>query len=298
LTSPKPHRASEIALVTGASSGLGLLAAVELARVGFCVVATMRDLARRGAVEEAARSAGVEVHVCRLDVTDPSSIDGAVAHARALAPRLSVLVNNAGFTMDGFFEDLSDEDLRVQFDANVFGLAAVTRACLPAMRDHRYGRVINMSSISGRFAGPGYAAYCASKWAVEGLSEALRFELIPFGIHVVLIEPGGFYKTSILTRNRRLATRARDPASPYFRATQRMDTLIAQMSTRMVGDPTRVSRAIVEAATVRHPALRYQVGREALWKALRRRFLPARWNERREIRALFDAPVAAKERSR
>jgi NAD(P)-dependent dehydrogenase (short-subunit alcohol dehydrogenase family) len=297
LTSPKPHLASDIALVTGASSGLGLLAAVELARVGFRVVASMRDLARRGPVEEAARRAGVHVHVCQLDVTDPSSIESAVAHARTLAPRLAVLVNNAGFTMDGFFEDLSDDDLKAQFDTNVFGLAAVTRACLPAMRDHRDGRVINISSISGRFAGPGYAAYCASKWAVEGLSEALRFELIPFGIYVVLIEPGGFYKTDILTRNRRLATRAHDPSSPYFRATQRMDALIAQMSTRMAGDPGRVSRTIVEAATARHPALRYRVGREAFWKALRRRFMPARWNERREIRAVFGDTTVPEEGS-
>ncbi|HEX3480442.1 MAG TPA: SDR family NAD(P)-dependent oxidoreductase [Kofleriaceae bacterium] len=297
MTSTPPDRASEIALVTGASSGLGLLTAIELARAGFRVMATMRDLARRGAVEDAARRAGVAVYVCELDVTDPGSIERAVAAARSIGPRFSVLVNNAGFTMDGFFEDLSDEDLQLQFDTNVFGLAAVTRAFLPAMREHRAGRVINISSISGRFAGPGYAAYCASKWAVEGLSEALRFELLPFGIHVVLIEPSGFYGTDILTRNRRLATRALDPASPYFAATQRMNAQTAAMSTQMFGDPAQVARAIVEAATSPRPALRRRIGRQALWKALRRRLLPARWNERREIRAVFGDTALADDKS-
>ncbi|MCY1021706.1 SDR family NAD(P)-dependent oxidoreductase [Pyxidicoccus sp. MSG2] len=271
--------AAPVALVTGASSGIGLFTSIELARNGFQVWASMREPSRSADLLEAARQAGVQVKTVRLDVTDPASIDSAVRGVLAADGRLDVLVNNAGFAMDGFFEDLSEEELRSQFETNFFGLAAVTRAVLPTLRGQRSGRVINVSSISGRFAGPGYSAYCSSKWAVEGLSESLRYELRPFGVSVCIIEPGGFYKTAILTRNRKLAARALDPASPYYALTQRMEADVALWLESMGGDLSEVASTIRHAALSPSPRLRYVIGRSARMKILRRTLLPDWLNE-------------------
>ncbi|WPB72832.1 SDR family NAD(P)-dependent oxidoreductase [Archangium violaceum] len=237
-----------VALVTGASSGFGLLTSVELARNGYTVFATMRDTTRRGALDEAACEAGVEVRVLRLDVTDEASISSAVDEALRSAGRIDVLVNNAGYTLDGYFEDVSTAELREQFETNVFGLAAVTRAVLPAMRQRGEGTLINVSSLSGRHPGPGYSAYCASKAAVSALSESLREELAPFGIHVVLVEPGGYTGTNILRRNRRLPALAMDPASPYHSMTQALEAEMQGLAARPKGNPREVALAIVEAA--------------------------------------------------
>ncbi|NOK38484.1 SDR family NAD(P)-dependent oxidoreductase [Corallococcus exercitus] len=270
---------ARVALVTGASSGIGLFTSLELARNGFQVWASMRDLSRDSGLLTAAREAGVQVRTVRLDVTEPASIDAAMREVLATGGRLDVLVNNAGFAMDGFFEDLSEAELREQFETNFFGLAAVTRAALPTMRAQRSGRVINVSSISGRFAGPGYSAYCSSKWAVEGFSESLHYELRPFGISVSVIEPGGFYKTNILTRNRKLAARALDPASPYHALTLRMEADVARWLESMGGDLSEVARTIRHAALSPAPRLRYVIGRSARMKILRRTLLPDWLNE-------------------
>jgi NAD(P)-dependent dehydrogenase (short-subunit alcohol dehydrogenase family) len=178
------------AIVTGSSSGFGLLTAIELALKGFTVIATMRDVNKAQPLLELAKENRVEnfIHVLPLDVTSTESI---LLFRDKLEnyPSIDVLVNNAGYALGGFSEELLIEDYRLQFETNFFGLIAVTQTVLPLMRAKKQGRIINMSSISGRIGFPGLSAYVASKHALEGYSESLRLELKPFGIDVSLIEP-------------------------------------------------------------------------------------------------------------
>jgi NAD(P)-dependent dehydrogenase (short-subunit alcohol dehydrogenase family) len=274
-----------VALVTGSAAGFGLLSAVALADHGFHVVASMRDLQRRATLDAAAAAANVTLDVLELDVTRPESLRTAMEELRRRRLTVEVLVNNAGFGLGGFFEDVTDRELRDQFETNFFGLAAVTRAVLPGMRELRRGRVINISSVNGRFAVPGLSAYSSSKFAVEGLSESLRYELLPFGIYVVLVEPGTF-KTDIFGRNRRVAAAAHDPASPYAGVFAALETFVDQEVARSTADPMDVARAIVRAATAPKPTLRTIVGNDARAIVALRAFLPARLFEAAVLRSL------------
>jgi NAD(P)-dependent dehydrogenase (short-subunit alcohol dehydrogenase family) len=249
-------------LITGCSSGFGLKAAVTLAKNGFRVFATMRNLDKRAALDKALAAAGVKADVLTLDVTDQASIDHAVAHVLAQAGGIDVLVNNAGFGVGGSVEDMSMEDYRRQFDTNFFGLVAVTKAVLPHMRAKRAGRIINISSIGGRVANAFLSAYVASKFAVEGFSEALAFEASLFDVSVVLIEPGAF-KTEILESNRELTAAAQDPKSPYAAVTQAFIEKVDASVPKMADDPQKVADAILQAATAVKPRLRYLVGTDA-----------------------------------
>ncbi len=193
---------NKTALITGASSGFGLLTSVALARRGWRVLATMRDLNRRDKLEAAARDAGVleRIECLPLDVTNADQI---AAIADLIAKRgepLHALVNNAGFAVPGFAEEVTDAELREQLDTNFFGAAAMTRALLPTMRRQGFGHVVMVTSISGRLGFPGVSSYAASKFALEGWTETLRYEMASLGIQVVLVEPGSF-DTDIWTRN-------------------------------------------------------------------------------------------------
>ncbi|PYR70429.1 MAG: short-chain dehydrogenase [Acidobacteria bacterium] len=279
-----------VVLVTGASSGFGLLAAIGLAKRGCHVFAGVRSPDREALVHESASAAGTAVRTVRLDVTDARQIEQAVGDVLAAAGRIDVLVNNAGFGMGGFFEDITDEELRRQFDTNFFGLAAVTRAVLPGMRIRRSGRVINISSIAGRIAQPALSAYSASKFALEGLSESLRLELMLYGIDVVLIEPGT-YKTDIWGRNRGFAQRAQDPSSPYYAMSQRLTTIVDRMVEKVGRDPAEVGELICRVATMtRRPRMRYTTGPNVRLELAMRRFIPEKLYEagaRRILRKLF-----------
>ena len=171
------------ALITGASSGFGLLTTVTLARRGWRVIATMRDLTRRDRLEQAARSAGIldRIQFHALDVTSPEQIATLAAQVAARPTPLHALVNNAGFAMAGFAEDVSDAELREQFETNFFGAAAVTRAFLPLLRRQGLGHIVMLSSVSGRMGFPGVGSYVASKFALEGWTETLRLEMKPWG---------------------------------------------------------------------------------------------------------------------
>ncbi len=265
--------ARPVALVTGSSSGFGLLASISLARAGHRVFSSMRNLSRATKLSEAAAQAHVELETVLLDVTEEASIRAAVTEVHERAGRIDVLVNNAGFAMGGWFEDLALSELREQFETNFFGLAAVTKAVLPDMRARKSGRIINLASIAGLLGAPGLSAYCASKWAVEGLMESLRFEASPHGVHVVLVEPG-LFKTEIFGTNKRLAVRSRDPESPNYEATQRYQAMIERMWQKTTRDPQDVADLIVHAATVEKPHLRYLVGGDAKARAMAKRFLP------------------------
>lgn len=180
-----------IALITGCSSGFGLLTTLELARQGYFVVATMRDFARRAKLDQAVSDAGLtnQVSVRLLDVAQPATHSTFAAALVADYGRIDLLVNNAGFAMGGFAEDVTLDELRRQFETNFFGTVSLTRAVLPTMRLQRSGRIIMLSSIAGRSAAPGISSYCSSKFALEGYTESLRIEMQPLGIHCTLIEP-------------------------------------------------------------------------------------------------------------
>ncbi|TLS52314.1 SDR family oxidoreductase [Paenibacillus antri] len=269
---------TRVAIVTGASSGFGQLASVELARRGYTVVATMRDPEGRGRrLFEAAAREGVERRIVpsRLDVTDASRSEAVVAETIASYGRIDVLVNNAGFAQGGFVEDVSLEAMRAQFETNVWGTIAMTKAALPHMRERRGGKIVNMSSVSGRIAIPGFAPYAASKYAIEGFSEALRLEMRPFGVFVVLIEPAS-YRTDIWDKG--FATMAGGADSAFAKPLARIRG-IAERSARNGGDPRDVARLIGRIADARRPRLRYAIPRGAGWMAAARDLLPWSWYE-------------------
>ena len=265
------------ALITGASSGFGLLTTITLARRGWRVLATMRDPNRRDRLEAAALDAGVreQIEFHRLDVTRPEE---AASLAATLAGRtLPALVNNAGFALPGFAEDTTDAELRSQLDTNFFGATAVTRAFLPQFRSQRFGHIVMVTSISGLMAFPGLSSYAASKFALEGWTEALRYELLPLGIYAVLVEPGSF-DTDIWHRNAKPAAGLLDPASPNAARALKWRHKVEHEIHR--ADPQVVADRIASILDNPRPRLRYVIGRDAHLGLMMRRILPRRVFER------------------
>ena len=269
---------NKTALITGASSGFGLLTSVTLARRGWRVIATMRDLGRRTLLEDAARTAGVleRIEIHALDVTNSSQIE---TLAKELAGRslLHAIVNNAGFALPGFADDVTDAELRQQFDTNFFGATAVTRAFLPQLRQQGLGHIVMVSSVSGRLGFPGVGSYTASKFALEGWTETLRFEMKPLGIQVVLVEPGAF-ETDIWTRNAKLSAGLQSSDSPNA-------SRIAGWRKRITGDQKRANPQVVAdtlAAVLENPRpkLRYVVSKDAKAALIMRKLLPGSVFER------------------
>ncbi len=271
--------AGKTALITGASSGFGLLTCVTLGRRGWRVLATMRDLERRGKLEEAARGAGVleRLEFLPLDVTNAQQI-AAIADlvAKRQAP-LHGLVNNAGFALPGFAEDVTDAELREQFETNFFGAAAVTRALLPQMRRQGFGHIVMVSSISGRLGFPGVGSYAAAKFALEGWTETLRYEMKKVGIQVALVEPGAF-ETDIWTRNAKLSSGMSDPKSPNVARVERWRSHV--QGDRSKADPQVVADCIARVLETPRPKLRYAVGRDAKVGLALGALLPRRLFER------------------
>ena len=195
---------SSTVLITGASTGFGRDTAERLARRGHRVFATMRDMSgrnagHRDAIERLARDEKLQLRVLELDVTSESSVQGAIDAALDDAGQLDVVINNAGYAGLGVTEGYTPEQYQQMFDVNVFGVVRVNRAVLPSMRKQRSGLLIHMSSGAGRVAVPAMTAYCASKFAVEAIADAYRYELGPFGIDSILVEPG-IYRTPIFDR--------------------------------------------------------------------------------------------------
>ncbi|HEY3704056.1 MAG TPA: SDR family NAD(P)-dependent oxidoreductase [Terracidiphilus sp.] len=267
------------ALITGASSGFGLLTTITLARRGWRVLATMRDLTRRSHLEDAARQAGVldSIEIHPLDVTNRDQIAALAALIEQRPSPMHALINNAGFALPGFADDVSDTELREQFDTNFFGAAAVTRAFLPQFRSQGFGHILMISSVSGRLGFPGVGSYAAAKFALEGWTESLRYELKALGIQVVLVEPGAF-ETDIWTRNAKLSARLLDPASPNAGRLPRWRARIE--SGRKKADPQAVADAIARIVDNPRPRLRYVLGTDARVGLLLRTLLPASLFER------------------
>lgn len=213
MASPK------IILISGCSSGFGLRTAVQLAKAGHRVVATMRDLSRSATLLDEIKNENTRVDLLQMDVTNKKSIKDVVRLTAAKYGYIDVLINNAGYGIGGFFEDLSDEEIRAQMETNFFGVQNVTREVIPCMRQRRSGKIINISSIAGLSASPSFGAYNASKWALEGFSESLYHEMKIWGISVALIEPGT-YKTKIFYENAHYAKNFTNPDSPYHTISQ------------------------------------------------------------------------------
>ncbi|MDQ3836390.1 MAG: SDR family oxidoreductase, partial [Thermoproteota archaeon] len=185
--SPNNHQA-QVAVVTGSSSGIGLATSLALARNRYLTYATMRNLGKRDSIESVAGKQQLHIRVVQLDVTNENSIKNAIQSILSEAGRIDVLVNNAGYGLTGAFEDIEIDEIKQLYDTNLFGVIRVTQAILPIMRKQGSGRIINISSGAGRFGYPGGSAYVSSKFALEGLTESMAYELEQFGIKVVLVE--------------------------------------------------------------------------------------------------------------
>lgn len=256
------------ALVTGSSSGFGLRTCVKLNAAGFKVYASMRDLGRADALASALERSGFSpdgVELIALDVDDGEQRASVVERLLHAEGAIDVLVNNAGFMQTGFAEDTDEAELRAQFETNFFSVVALTRALLGPMRERRHGRVINMSSASGRRALPDHSAYCAAKFALEGWSESLRYEMVPYNVFVSLVEPG-LFPTEIFGRNRKLAGRERSVHRKTAEALgadgRRVQALLAW------ADPDDVAKVVAKIAVADKPKLRYPVGVDAWSSAL------------------------------
>ncbi len=259
----------KVALVTGASSGIGARAARRLAEQGFAVHAVARRV-------DAMRSLAAEgVHTFAMDVTDDESMTSGVAEVLARSGRIDLLVNNAGYGSYGAVEEVPLAEARRQFEVNVFGLARLIQLVVPHMRAQHGGRIVNVSSIGGKIYEPLGAWYHATKFAVEGLSDSLRLELAPFGIDVVIVEPGPIASEwNEIARDSMVRISA---GGPYAERATRMARVFEEIDRTGRSSPADVvALTIARAATARRPRSRYPTGRGAKSIVRARRILPDR----------------------
>lgn len=267
-----------VAFITGTSSGFGLLASIALAKAGYRVVASMRNLEKKKALQDAIQLEKIEdIEIMQLDVTNHDEITSTIHQVIERLGRIDVLVNNAGYAEGGFVEDLSIEDFRRQFETNFFGLIAVTKAVLPYMRRQRRGKIINISSISGKVGFPALSPYVSSKHAVEGFSECLRLELLPYGVYVSLIEPGS-YKTEIWGKG--LSKASQLEHSPYQKEMAKIMDEVKNIADT-AGEPQEVADLIVRVANAKQPKLRYPVGKGIKGAIFLKHLLPWEWMEKK-----------------
>jgi NAD(P)-dependent dehydrogenase (short-subunit alcohol dehydrogenase family) len=246
-----------VAVVTGSSSGIGHETSLTLARNGFLTYATMRSPDKGENIKSLAEKEKLPLKTVQLDVTDGISVKNAIQSITAESSRIDVLVNNAGYAVVGAFEDCSMEEIKAQYETNLFGVIRVTQAVLPIMRKQKSGIIVNISSGAGRIAIPVQSAYVSTKFAIEGLSESMAYELEPFGIKVVLVEPG-FIKTNI-GNNLVTAKKSQDANSPYSQLTEKMVSFIEHGLD--AGSPADVvAKAVLKAVTSENPNLRYLAG--------------------------------------
>jgi NAD(P)-dependent dehydrogenase (short-subunit alcohol dehydrogenase family) len=259
-------------LITGTSSGIGSATAIALAKGGWSVVATMRDPTRRDELDKAALAAGVchDIIVSELDVSNPQSIDRAIAALDLPSKGLDAVVHNAGVAAGGAFEDLDDANIRRIMEVNFFGPLALTRRLLPTFRSQRRGRIVVISSESAFTGQPANSPYCASKWAIEGWAEALTFEVSHFGIDVILVEPGP-YRTNIWESSPRIIPKD----SAYLPMLRHLDAIVDARVTRFARDPQEVGKVVARALSSARPRFRYPVGPSARLLHFMRGTLPS-----------------------
>jgi NAD(P)-dependent dehydrogenase (short-subunit alcohol dehydrogenase family) len=256
----------KVAIVTGSSSGIGYATSLLLARNGFHNYATMRNIGRSADVQEIAYKERLPLEVIQLDVNDDASIRDSIEKVESENERIDVLVNNAGYGLVGAFEDLSVEEIKSQFETIFFGVIRLTQQVLPIMRKQKSGTIVNISSGAGRIGFPGMSAYVSSKFALEGLSESMSYELEPFGIKVVIIEPGvirtNFKKNSVMSKK----SLDNSSISPYSSIIQKIDSSISSMVEHAT-PPEEVAKTILHATISNNPELRYLVGNDMIMMA-------------------------------
>ena len=247
-------------LITGASSGIGRAAALALAREGWNVVAGVRSPAACGDICDPEKGGSASIQLVQLDVTRKDDVRHAVEAVMSTTDRIDLLVNNAGYGSIGLFEKATDEDIRAQFDVNLFGAMRMAQAVLPHMRRQRNGMIMNISSMGGRITFPLYSVYHASKWALEGWSESLQYELEPLGIRVKLIEPGAI-KTDFYKRSRRVFDKQVDGAQREVYEEYEEDMMEELEEAGQKGSSAEVvAQKIVRVAQSSSRRLRYPVG--------------------------------------
>lgn len=255
-------RNKKVAVVTGSSTGIGFETSLLLARNGFYTYATMRNLDKSKAITSLKQKEKLSLEILQLDVTADESVKEAINKITSEQERIDVLVNNAGYALVGAFEELSIEEFKEQYETNVFGVIRVTQAVLPIMRNQNCGTIVNISSIAGKIGFPLTSAYVSSKFALEGVSESMAYEIEQFGIKVILIEPG-VIKTNF-DNNLKIGKRVHNNQnSSYAEMTQKR---INGFKSRFEnGSPSiDVAKVILKTITSENPTkLRYLVGNDA-----------------------------------
>lgn len=248
----------KVAIVTGSSSGIGFETALALARNGYHTYATMRDTRKSSKILEVAKQEGLKIEVLELDVDKEETIKNSIRKVVADKKRIDVLVNNAGYFLVGCLEDLSIKDIKAQFETNFFGVVRTIQEVLPTMRMQKSGIIVNVSSVAGRIGFPVTPAYISSKFALEGLSESMRYELAPFNIKTIIIEPG-VVKTNLFASLKKTTK----PDSVYKDITEKVMLGLTMMSE--MGTPAQeVARTIINAVSSDNPLPRYPVGNDAI----------------------------------
>src|SRR5712691_322695 len=242
----------KVAIVTGSSSGIGYATSLMLARKGFYTYASVRNINKSASLESIASAERLPLKLIQLDVTDDGSVKDALKQIVLEKGRIDVLVNNAGYALFGAFEDLSLDEIKAQFETNFFGVIRVTQNVLPVMRTPQNGGgiIVNVSSINGLIPFPVISAYVGTKFAIEGLSESIAYELEPFGIKVILIEPGAigsnFMKGSVFPK------RTLDPHSPYSELVQKVSVKTSSQHENAT-QPEEVAKTIFRAISIEKP---------------------------------------------
>jgi len=247
-----------VAVVTGSSTGIGLATSLALAKEGFSTYATMRNLDRSADITSKAAKEDLPLTVLQMDVDDDKSVNDTIEKIMNDKGRIDVVVNNAGYALVGAFEESSMQDGRAQMETNFFGTVRVIKAVLPIMRKQHRGTIVNVTSMGGRIAIPFDSFYHASKFALEGLSESLQYEIEPFGVKVVLIEPGAV--KSDFWKNLKLTDNIED--SPYRQVIQKLTESFEKMTQNAIL-PEQVARIILKTVISDNPDFRNIVGEDA-----------------------------------
>ena len=249
----------KVAVITGTSSGIGFETALALAREGYHTYATMRDITKSDKIKEIAKKESLKIDVLELDVDNEDSAKTAVRQILDQKQRIDVLVNNAGWGLWGCVEDVSIDEFRAQFETNFFSIIRLIQEVAPTMRKQGSGTIVNVSSVAGRIGFPASPAYISSKFALEGLSESLRLEMAPFGVNVVIIEPG-VIKTNFLNP---MKMAKRSESDTVYRDITVKVTSGVKMMAEMGTHPKEVADTIVKAIKNEKPLPRYIVGNDA-----------------------------------
>jgi short-subunit dehydrogenase len=260
LTKITKKESEKIAVVTGSSSGIGFETSLLLAKNGFHTFATVRNLDKAKTIRNVSEMGKLPIQVIELDVTSDKSVDNAIDRIYDERNRIDILINNAGYSLIGALEDLSMREIKAQFETNLFGAIRVMKAVIPIMRKQKEGIIVNISSLAGRIGFPLFPIYSGTKFALEGVSESVRYETESSGIKIILIEPGTI--KSNFASNAIMGQKTTESNSPYASLVESL----MKSSTRIINQgtlPEEVSKVILKAITIENPELRYLVGKDA-----------------------------------